>query len=277
MKKLKKMPKLAREIIITVISFVVLCLLWAFFIEKYIVIPDQGLSTIGIALSTSMGVLTAIVVSFVIIIWQTSRRDRSESFLRWKNTSQQLIQFYDANLEKFKEVQNEVMALTLEASAVAFRTPISFERFIELTSPLMDKIGKAAKLLGGIKNPSAEQVEKAKLYTYMSDYIVTLTHVNFEHNVAHNLYKGLLDLRGLLYRLLSLLILCVIVVAIAATTTTTEISDTFNAPLALILVGWAIYLLVRLGMEIKILTRLEDVFRRQESEIKDKPQVQEKK
>jgi len=79
-------------------------------------------------------------------------------------------------------------------------------------------------------------------------------------------------LRGLLYRLLFLLIACIVVVAIAATTTSTEVSDIFNAPLALILVGWAIYLLVRLGIEIKGFTFLEDVFLSLESDIKDKSQ-----
>jgi len=177
MKKPKGIPKLAKEIIITVISFVVLYILWYFFIGEYIVIPDQGLSTIGISLSTSMGVLTAIVVSFVIIIWQTSRRDRSESFIRWRNTAQQLNNFYDANLEKFKEVQNEIMTLTLEASAVAFRTPISLEKFRELTSPLLDKMGKFITPLKDIENPTDEQVAKARvnimsLIIYIKGYCI---------------------------------------------------------------------------------------------------------
>jgi hypothetical protein len=86
MKKLKKIPRFYWEIIFTVILFVVLWALWSFVIKENVVLSDQGLSTIGVALSTSVGVLTAIVVSFVLIVWQTSRRDRNESFLRWRNT-----------------------------------------------------------------------------------------------------------------------------------------------------------------------------------------------
>lgn len=277
MNKLKAMPRIAKEIILTVILFVALWALSDFAIKEYIVISDQGLSTIGIALSTSIGVLTAIVVSFVLIVWQTSRRDRSESFLRWRNTLKQLVEFYNANLEKLMEVWKEVTTLTQEASAVASMAPMSFSRFKELISPISDKITEYAKQTQNIQNPSSEQVEKARVYAYMSDYLVTLAHVNFDHNVAHNLYNGVLGLRGLLYRLLSVLIACIVVVTIAATTASAKISDIFNTPLALILVAWAIYVLISLGIEVKIFTRLEDEFRRQESKTKDESQGQEKK
>jgi hypothetical protein len=279
MKKLKTMPRLTKEIIITVISFVVLYILWYFFIGEFIVISDQGLSTIGIALITSIGVLTAIVVSFVLIVWQTSRRDRSESFLRWRNTLRQFIEFYNANAnpEKLKEVQNEVNTLIYEASQVAFFAPMNLGRCGELISAISNKITKYLEQSQRIKNPSAEQVEKVRVNAYMNDYLVTLTHVNFDHNVAHNLYDGVLGLRGLLYRLLSVLIACIVVVTIAATTASVKISDIFNTSLALILVAWAIYVLIHLGIEIKRLTRLEDEFRRLESEMEDEPQRQEKK
>jgi len=136
MKKLKAMPKFAKEITITVISYIVLCVLWSFFLGEYIVLSDQGLSTIGLALSTSLGVLTAIVVSFVLIVWQTSRRDRSESFLRWRNTLHQMFEFYDANMEKFKEVRDEVKILTYEASEVASMAPLSLNRCKDCQLPL---------------------------------------------------------------------------------------------------------------------------------------------
>jgi hypothetical protein len=267
MKKLKAMPRFAKEITITVISFVVLCVLWSFFIERYIVLSDQGLSMIGIALSTSIGVLTAIVVSFVLVVWQTSRRDRSESFLRWRNTLHQLFNYYDANLEKLLEINKEMMELTSEASAIASIKPMSAKRYRELTSKVLNKITEHQKqLLKDVRSPSHEQVEKGRLYKDIGDYLVMLTHAHLDHNIAHNLYKGLLDLRGLLYRLLSILIACIVVVTIAATTTPAGISDLFNAPLALILIAWAIYVLIRLGIEIKRFTRLEDEFRRQEQQ-----------
>jgi len=208
------MPRLVKEIIITVISFVVLYILWHFFFGEYIVIPDQGLSSIGIALSTSIGVLTAIVVSFALIVWQTSRRDRSESFLRWRNTLHQFVEFYDANLEKLTEYSKEVIPFTYEAHAVATMAPMSLDRYRKLTLTIVGKLTEGAKQSQNIKNPSVEQLAKLKARKYLGDYFVLLTHANFDHNVAHNLYKGLLDLRALLYRLLSLLIACIVVVAI---------------------------------------------------------------
>jgi len=266
MKNLKTMPKFAKEIIVTVILYVVLCVLWSFFIGEHIMLSAQGLSTIGLAVSTSLGVLTAIIVSFVLIVWQTSRRDRSESFLRWRNTLHQLFEFYDENMEKYKEIRKEVLVLTYEASAVASIAPMSRNRCRELISAISDKIVKDAEQLQNIQNPSNEQVEKARVGKYMEDYLVMLVHANLDHNIAHNLYKGLLDLRGLLYRLLGVLGVSIVLVAITVTTTTVEISDIFNAPLATVLILWVIYLLIHLGIRIKKFTRLEDEFRRLEAE-----------
>jgi len=269
MNKLKAMPRVAKEIILTVISYALLLVLWSFILKEYIVLSDQGLSTIGLALSTSVGVLTAIVISFVLIIWQTSRRDRSESFLRWRNTLHQLFEFYETNLEKLMEIREDVIVLTREAYEVASIAPMSFERCRELIPKLMDKITRDTEQLQDIKNPSNEQVEKARLLKYMGDYLVMLAHANFDHNIAHNLYKGLLRLRGLLYRLVFVLIVSLVVVTIAVTTTSAGISDIFNAPLALVLIVWVIYVLVHLGTEIKRFSHLEDEFQRQEAEAKE--------
>jgi len=266
MKKLKEIPTFAKEIIITAISYIVLCVIWYFFVGEYIVLSDQGLSTIGITLSTSIGVLTAIVVSFALIIWQTSRRDRSESFLRWRNTLHQLFEFYDANLEKNMDIRKEVMELTFEASAVPSIAPMSLDRCRELTSAVLNKITEDSEQLQDIENPSDEQVEKARVRKYIGDYLVMLVHANFDHNVAHYLYKGLLHLRSLLYRLLCVMGISIVVVMITVTTATAGISDVFNAPIALVLVVWVIYLLIYLGIRIKRFTRLEDEFRRQEED-----------
>ena len=114
--------------------------------------------------------------------------------------------------------------------------------------------------------PSPEQVEKARIGKYILDYIVMLTHANFDHNVAHNLYPGLLRLRGLLYRLLCVLGVSTVIVAITITTNTVGISDTLNAPLVIVLILWVLYLLSHLGISIKKFTRLEDEFLRLEQE-----------
>lgn len=84
MNRLKIMPKLVKEIIITVISYVLLCLLWYFLVGEYIILSDQGLSTIGIALSTSIGVLTAIVVSFVLILYCTPVSQAVAKRVSWR-------------------------------------------------------------------------------------------------------------------------------------------------------------------------------------------------
>lgn len=268
MKKLKVMPRLTKEIIGTVISYVVLVLIWWFILNKYIVLSDQGLSTIGLALSTSIGVLTAIVVSFVLIVWQTSRRDRNESFLRWRNTLHQLFELYDANLEKIMEIQKEVMVLTSEASEAASIAPMDINRFRELSKKILDKVIPFSEQVQDIENPTQEQVEKAKLYKLIMDLLVMLAHANLDHNMAHNLYKPLLRLRSILYRLLTILIASIIVVTMMVTETSAGISGVFNAPLAIILIAWVVYVLINLGIEIKRFTRFEDELRRLEAEAK---------
>ncbi|MFC1977997.1 hypothetical protein ACFLWS_07040, partial [Chloroflexota bacterium] len=185
MQKLKAVPRFVTEIILTAISYSLLLVLWYFILNEYIMLSDQGLSTIGLALSTSIGVLAAIVVSFTLIVWQTSRRDRNESFLRWRNTLHQFFEFYDANMEKYEEIREEVMALTHEASAVASITPMSRSRFRELSSPISDKNTKDAEQSQTIRNPSPQQIEKALVGKYIGDYLVMLTHANFDHNMAH--------------------------------------------------------------------------------------------
>ena len=264
--KVNTIPTYIIEIITTLIVYLVLCLLCYFVIGDYITLSTQGLSTIGIMLSTSIGVLTAILVSFVLIVWQTSRRDRSESFLRWRNTLHQLFEFYDANLEKYMDISEDVMVFTVEASEAASITPMGLKRYRELASKIMEKLAVDARIEQEIKNPTPEQIEKAKIGNYLMDYFVLLTHANFDHNVAHNLYRGLLGLRGLLYRLLCVLGVSIIIVAITVTTNTVRISDIFNTPLAVVLILWVIYLLFCLGIRIKKFTRLEDEFLRQEKE-----------
>ena len=104
MKKLKAIPRFVTEIAFTAIMLMALWALWNFVVHEHILLSDQGLSTIGLALSTSLGVLTAIVVSFVLITWQSSRQERSTSFWRWRNSLHQLSDCFDANLEVLPEI-----------------------------------------------------------------------------------------------------------------------------------------------------------------------------
>lgn len=261
MKRLKIMPKLAREIIITVISYVVLCVLWSFFIGEYIVLSDQGLSTIGIALSVAGGVLTAIVVSFVLVIWQWSREARSSAFWRWRNALDQLVKFFDVNLEVLWEIREEIAELTLESSAVSLVSPMPRDKFKELIDKVFSKMAKSDEELQEEKEPSKEEVLKQQAYMYISNYLPVLTTANFEHRISHDAYKQILRMEGLLYRLLILLAASVLTVAISVTNTSVGVSDAFNAPLVVILLIWFVYVLVQLGREIRAIVFLEKQFR----------------
>jgi hypothetical protein len=264
--KLKAIPRFVWEIILTAILYMALWVLWDIILKEYIVLSDQGLSTIGLALSTSVGVLTAIVVSFVLITWQSSRQERSTSFWRWRNTLLQLSDSFDADLEVLSEIVEDVINLTWASAEVSLISPMPRGKFKELSSKVWNKATEVMEKLQGIKEPSKEEVAKGRAYSGITNHLVHLTTANFEHIVSHNLYRRVLSLRRLLYRLLAVLIVSILVVAIGVTSTSIGISDIFNAPLAAILIAWVIYVLINLGREIKRVSMLEDEFRRQEEE-----------
>ncbi len=269
MKKLKIMPKLAREITITVISLVVLCVLWYFSIGEYIVISDQGLSTIGIALSTSLGVLTAIVVSFVLIIWQWSREGRSSAFWRWRNALEQLIKFFDAKRKLLWDVWDEVEELTLKSAGVSLMTPMPRGELKGLIDKVASKLSKSYEELPEGKKPSTEEVVKQQAYMYLSSYLFILATANFEHRISHGAFKQVLRMEGLLYRLLILLAVSMLTVAISVTNTSLGVSDAFNAPLVAILLIWFVYVLVQLVREIRAIVFLEKQFREEKLDRKE--------
>lgn len=258
----KKIPRFVQEIIVTAISYAGLWALWNFVIKEP-TFSDQALSMIGLALSTAAGVLTAIVVSFVLITWQSSRRERSTAFWHWRNALDKLEDSFDANLELLKEIAQDVIRLTWESSKVALVAPMPRDQFIELSSKVSDKLTQLVKELQGIKTPSKEQETKGRAYKDIMNQLVYLATANFEHRLAHFLYNPVLSLRGLLYRLLGILTASILVVAISNTITLKEVSDIYNAPLAIVLIGWFVYVLIYLGREIKRISRLEDEFRRQ--------------
>lgn len=241
--------------------------MWYFSFGKSFVISDQDLANIGSTLSTSIGVLTAIIVSFSLLVWQTSRRDRSESFLRWRSVLNQLFEFYDAHMEEIFEIKDDIKNLTWEGAAVSAISPMSRERCKTLVSITFDKITRQSEQDMNIKNLTKEQLFRAKAGTYITNYLVLLVHANLDHNIAHNLYKGLLRLRGLLYRLLFILIISITVTFIANVRTSFQISDTLNIPIALVLIIWVVYVFIQLGFEVKKFTRFEDELRRQETVI----------
>lgn len=245
MKKLKTMPRLAKEIIITIISFVVLCPLSYFFLGELITISDQGLSTIGLALSASVGSLTAIVVSFVLIIWQFSRKERSDNFTRWRETLDQLDKFFVENIESLKGILPELSQLILASSRVSLWNPMPIEKITELFNEVEDKLQK-------------EKWAQVGIYKQISNYLTPLLTAGLEHIISNNMSLRILNLRRLFYRLLAVLMAGVIVVALGNTATSLGISDVFNLPLVVILIAWFMYVLIYLGGEIKRISRLED-------------------
>lgn len=263
MSKVKAIPKFIKEITITVILLVALCILLAFVIKGSVVISDQGLSTFGLALSTSVGVLTAIVVSFVLIIWAWSRQQRSTGFWRFRDALHQLSDCFDANLEVFPEIAEDIIQLTFEAAAASLLSPMPHDRFKELSNKVCSKVTEVAKGLQGIKNPSSEQVAKARACRDIGNHLVVLATANFEHRIGHDAYKQILRLQGLLYRLFAVLTISIVTVAISVTTASKGIPDVFNIPLVTVLIGWFVYLLVVLGREMKGIVRLEELFRRE--------------
>jgi hypothetical protein len=83
-------------------------------------------------LSTALGVLSAIVVSFVLITWQSSRQERSNTFWRWKESLTKLFDSFDANDTLLKEIASEIITITSEAAAAALVKPMPRERLKEL-------------------------------------------------------------------------------------------------------------------------------------------------
>lgn len=263
MSKLKAIPKYIIEIVLTIILFVALWALWDFVIKESVVLSDQGLSTIGVALTTSVGVLTAIVVSFVLVIWQWSREARSSAFWRWKNALEQLVKFFDAKLKLLWDVRDEVEELTWKSAEVSLITPMPRDKFKELIDKVFSKLAKSDEELQEGKEPSKEEVLKQQAYMYLSNYLPVLTTANFEHRISHNAFKQILRLKGLLYKLLILLAASVLTVSISVTNMVAGVSDAFNAPLAVILFVWFIYVLIKLGREIRAIAFLENQFRKE--------------
>lgn len=257
------MSRLVKEIIFTSIFYIVLLALFLLVIKERVILSDEGLSTIGVALSTTVGVLTAIVVSFVLIIWTWSRQQRSTGFWRFRDALHQLSDSFDANLEVLPEIVKDIIKLTWEAAAASLVSPMPYDRFKKLSNKVWSKLTEVIERLQGIKNPSDEQVEKGRAYKDIGNYLVVLTTANFEHRIGHNAYDQILRLLGLLYRLLAVLTVSIVTVATSVTTTSKGIPDVFNVPLVIVLIGWFVYLLILLGIEMAGFTRLEARFRRE--------------
>lgn len=258
MKKLRRIPRFYGEIISTVVLLIALWLLWNFIIKEYVVISDQGLSTIGIALSTSVGVLTAIVVSFVLILWQFSRQGRAAAFWRWSEDLDHLIDFVDARLGKLGDVEEKLIEFTKEAGGVNIVNPMPRDKFVKLKDGIFNKMSSEQDLL------RTGDVDKAKNEMIVAVYLKKLTASYFQHKLSHESYENILSLKALVYRLLVLLAANVFFICLAASTVIDKISDAFTTPLAAVLIAWVMYVLILLGREIRRISLLEEEFRKQE-------------
>lgn len=266
MEKLRLIPRFITEIAVTIVLYAALWALWNFVVKESVTLSDQGLSTIGLAVGTSLGVLTAIVVSFVLVTWQSSRQERSTSFWRWIDSLHKLSDWIETNLEILPEIVAEIVKLIREALSASLVAPMPRNTLKEQTDNVWNKIVLLDEALTRIKELSKEQGAKARANYDISNLLVLLTHSNFEHNVAHHLYRRVLSLRGLLYRLLLVLLMSTLVVAMGVMSSAMQVSDLYNPPLAVILLLWVIYVLIGLGSEIRKVTLFEDDLRRQETE-----------
>jgi hypothetical protein len=273
MLKKPKIPLWIKETGFVLFLYFVLCLLWYYLVGDAVVLSDQGLTTIGLALCSSLGGLTAIVISFSLIIWQTSRRDRTESFVRWRNILNQFMEFFDKNIEYFPGLEKNIITLMYGSASVSSISPMSREEFKKLSMPIFDKCEENAKRDMGISDPNKDQIHKAQTEMYLGNYLVLLTHANFDHNLARYLYKRLFELRGLLYRLLIILGFSILLVTFSVIKLSNSISDSLNVPVAFVLVLCVIYILTKIGLNIRKLTKFEDEIDKQEKATIPKPTV----
>jgi predicted DNA repair protein MutK len=239
------MPKFAKEIVITAISYTVLCLLWYFFLGEFITLNDQSLSTIGLALSAAVGGLTAIVVSFTLIVWQLSRRDRSDNFIHFRETLDRLDNVFSENVGSLMGMLPELSRLLLVAHRVSAVNAMPIEKITELFNAVEEKL-------------QVEKFNQVEVCKKISNLLTPLLSYCIAFTVSCNMVSTVLRLRRLLYRLLAVLIAGVTFVALANTATSLAVSDTINLPLVAVLIAWFIYVLVSLAREIKRISWEED-------------------
>ena len=172
--KFKAIPRYYYEVIITILAYI---LFWTLFKDS-LIISDQGLTTIGMALSTSLGVLTAIVVSFILITWQSSRQERSSSYWRWKNSLTNLFDVFDANVERMNEIAQDIYTITTEAAAAAIIHPMPRDRLKELIPSTLDKIGNILNRMRKNAETSDEDVQTGRAYHDVHTCLVNLATAN---------------------------------------------------------------------------------------------------
>ena len=258
--KLKAMPRFVKEIISAIVLCAVSYLSWVFAVQGYIGLSDQGLLTIATALSATMGVLTAIVISFLFIIWQSSHQGRDTAYWHWRDSLERLCDLFDTKLEVLWDIREEVSNFTHNAKAVSIVTPMSSKDIIEIKDKLLDKISAILNSMQGIAQPTEEDLIRGRAYNDVGTYLTDLITANFSHRLSHERYRMILDLKLLAYRLLALLAASLMLVGVTASTSSTGIPDTFNPPAAIILIGWCMYLFIWLGYEMRKATALEERF-----------------
>jgi len=123
----------------------------------------------------------------------------------------------------------------------------------------------------GIEQVSTEDVKKYRTYMDVEFLIANLANANLSHNMSHNSYDIILRLRDLIYRLLAVLGASVLLVSVAASTALEDVSDVFNASIAITLVCWTLWLLCGLGREMKRVVAFEKQVRLLKIAQKDGP------
>ena len=148
----------------------------------------------------------------------------------------------------------------MEAAKVTVVESMSPEKFNEISSGVSKAMEPdILRATQGIEQFSTEEdVIRYRAYMEVLTLIANLANARLSHNVSHELYKTILNLLKLIGRLVIVLGASVLLVLVAASTALDGISDALNAPIAITLIGWILWLLVCLFREIKGAVRLEE-------------------
>lgn len=126
------------------------------------------------ALSVSLGGLTAIVVSFVLIVWQFSTKDRNDNFRQWRKTYEQLDGVFRENIESLEAMLPELSRLLLAATRVSLINPMPIEKITELFNEVEEKLQQ-------------EEYKQVEIYKQISNLLTPLLTYGIGHNTSNRM------------------------------------------------------------------------------------------
>ena len=135
------------------------------------------------------------------------------------------------NTEALLGMLPELTRLLSAAHRVSQVNPMPLKLLTEIFTEVEEKL-------------QTEKLKQIEVCRKISDLLTPLLGYGIGHIEGHSMVNQVLRLRGLLYRLLSVLIAGIAIVALANTATSLKIPDELNFPLILILIVWLFYVLI---------------------------------